>query len=282
MLPDFIIIGAHKAGTTSLHHYFDQHPDVFMTVVKEPNYFTFDPTNSAHVGAKRSNYRVRSLSDYEALFRASRPQNKRGDASPSYLHSRTAPFQIKELLPECRIIASLRNPVDRAYSAYQMAFRDGVTKLRVQEIRPGRDSWILGSLYAESLKRYLEVFHDRQLRVILFDDLVANPSELMQELFRFIGVNPGFSVDTAYAFNPGGVPRNAVLHWGLNAIKKTPKLREYAPKSVRKKIAAIRDRNLAKAIPLDPGVRSMWLEFFYEDILNTQALIGRDLRHWLA
>ncbi|EGV15968.1 sulfotransferase family protein [Thiocapsa marina] len=281
MLPDFIIIGAHKAGTTSLHHYFDQHPDVFMTIVKEPNYFSFDPTNPAHVGAKRSSYRVRSLSDYEALFSTSPPHNRRGEASPSYLHSKSAPFRIKELLPECRIVASLRNPVDRAYSAYLMAFRDGVTTLRVQEIRPGRDTWILQSLYAESLRRYLEVFQDEQLRFVLFDDLNANPSGVMQKLFRFVGVDPEFSVDTTYAFNPGGIPRNPILHRGLNVIKKIPKVQEYVPKSVRRKIANIRDRNLAKAPPLDPEVRSTWLDFFREDILSTQALIRRDLGHWL-
>ncbi len=280
MLPDFIIIGAHKAGTTSLHHYFDQHPDVFMTVVKEPNYFSFDPMNAAHVGARKGSYRVKSLSDYEALFKGAPLESRRGEASPSYLHSRSAPTRIKELLPECRLIVSLRNPVDRAYSAYQMAFRAGVTKMRVEDIEPGLDSWTKKSLYAESLSRYLKIFSDSRLRVVLFEDLIENPSETMRDLFNFIEVRTEIKIDTSYRFNPGGLPRSSFVHHSLNSLKKIPLLQEFAPKTMRRKLARFRDGNLQKAEPLNPEIRRIWLEYFFKDITRTQTLIGRDLSGW--
>ncbi len=282
MLPDFIIIGAHKAGTTSLHHYFDQHPDVFMTVVKEPNYFSFDPTNAAHVGPMKHIYRAKSLSDYEALFRNAPLASKRGEASPTYLRARAAPSRIKKVLPKCRLIASLRNPVDRAYSAYQMAFRAGATKIRVEDIKPDRDPWIKGSLYAESLSRYLEIFETSSLRIILFDDIIADPSGVMHDLFNFVEINPDIKIDTSYKFNPGGLPRSSLIHRGLNTFKTIPRLQEYTPKILRRKLASIRDRNLQKAPPLDPEIRRRWLEYFLEDITRTQELIGRDLSSWAA
>jgi hypothetical protein len=281
MLPDFIIIGVVKGGTTSLHHYFDQHPDVFMTVVKEPNYFSFDEDKHAHVTQKHM-FRVRSQLEYERLFTKAAPTSKKGEASPSYFRSSVAPLRIKETIPDCRLIVSLRNPVDRAYSAYLMSLRSGAANIPVEQIEPGRDRWIGGSLYADPLRRYMKVFDAANFKIVLFDDISHNPRAVMSDLFRFIGVNDGCDIDTSYRFNSGGLPQSSLFHKTLNALKKLPGLQEYTPKPIRRKMAGIRDRNLLRAPPLNPDLRAEWLDYFRDDILQTQDLIQRDLSKWLV
>lgn len=281
MRPDFIIIGAFKAGTTSLHHYFDQHPDVFMTTVKEPNFFSFDPGNPFHIGEGKGLFKVKSLKDYEALFSKAPPGTKKGEASPSYFMSPLAPTRIHSTVPNCKLVLSLRNPVDRAYSAYQMAIREGRTRVRVEDIDLSCDSRIRGSLYSQPILRYMDLFDDASLRIVLFDDLRRDANAVMQTLFDFIGVAEYPDVDTRYDFNPGGLPRTWLLHRLLTAIKKIPGLQKYTPRDIRKMFARIRDRNLQKAQPLGPDIKAKWLRYFRDDILRTQDLIRRDLSHWL-
>jgi hypothetical protein len=282
MLPDFIIIGVHKAGTTSLHHYFDQHGHVFMTLVKEPNYFSFDPHNPRHIGQSKDQFRVRSLDQYEKLFKDAPPDAKKGEASPSYFQSQLAPERINKTIDNCKLILSLRNPVDRAYSAYQMSVRRGRASVTVDQIDPSRDRWITAGFYAESLSRYQNYFNEDRLKVILFDELRNDPALVMRELFRFIDVDETFPINTAYNYNPGGLPRNRGLHRALSFLKQVPGLQEHSPKVLRRGLAGFRDRNLHKAQPLRPEIRARWLVYLREDILRTQDLIQRDLSHWLA
>lgn len=280
MLPNFIIIGVFKAGTTSLHQYFDQHPDVFMTTVKEPNYFSFDENNSSHVNKNNSDYRVRTLEAYNALFEGAKSGAKLGEASPSYFRSSLARERIRQTVPSCKLILSLRNPVDRAYSAYQMAVRTGKTTVDIN-ISRDCDQWIVGSLYSEPLMKYSQLFGDTNLRVILFDDILNAPASVMADLFRFVGVRDDYAIDVSYRFNPGGLPKSQSIHRFLNGLKRIPGLQKHTPKAIRRQMSGIRDRNLLKAPPLDMEIKSRWLEFFREDILRTEELIHRDLSHWL-
>jgi hypothetical protein len=282
MLPHFLIIGAHKAGTTSLHHYFEQHPQVFMTAVKEPNFFSFDASNPAHVGEAASQFRVRSVEEYEALFAAADPAAVRGEASPSYLTSYLAPQRIRQVLPDCRLIVSIRNPVDRTYSAYQMGVRAGRITKRVEDLDPSTDALFRPGLYAGALRTYFDLFGRQAVKVVLFDDLNARPSALMSELFRFVGVDPGFQVDTSYRFNPGGLPARPGLHRFLNSLKRIPGLQRYAPKRWRSALRKVRDGNLQKADPLDAQVRERWEDYFRDDIRRTEQLLGIDLSRWLT
>jgi hypothetical protein len=280
MLPDFIIIGVVKAGTTSLHHYFDQHPDVFMTVVKEPNYFSFDENRSAHVRQTKK-FSVRSQLEYERLFEGAPLDSKKGEASPSYFRSSVAPARIRSTIPDCKVIVSLRNPVDRAYSAYLMSLRAGAAPIPVDKIEPGRDRWIGGSLYAGPLLNYMKVFDPASFKIVLFDELTDNPRAVMSDLFGFVGVNDVYSINTSYRFNSGGLPQSGLLHLALNRLKDIPGLQKYTPKPIRRKMAGLRDRNLRRAPPLDPELKAKWLNYFRDDILQTQEMIQRDLSHWL-
>jgi hypothetical protein len=281
MLPDFIVIGAYKAATTSLHHYFDQHPQIFMTVVKEPNFFAFDENNPQHRPKERHQFRIRTLERYESLFEDALSGQQKGEVSPVYFSSAFAARRIHDIIPTCRLILSLRNPVDRAYSAYQMAYRTGGTQKKVEEVLPSDAPWLRKSLYAQSIQTYLDLFGRSQLTVVFFEDIQGKPREVMRSLFDYVGVDPNFQVDVSYRFNPGGMPRSTGFFRISMLLRRIPGVLEYTPKFLRRAMARARDRTLKKAEPLDRSVRAAWIDWLHEDILRTQELIGVDLGHWI-
>lgn len=281
MLPDFVVIGAFKAGSTSLHHYFGQHPGVFMTKVKEPNFFAFDSKNKAHVEMNRQQFMVTRLAEYESLFDDASADQIKGEVSPYYLYSSVALQRMKEIVPAIKIIACLRNPVGRAYSHYLMRLRSGKETKSPEEAFSEDAFWVKASLYADAIQSYQQIFGQDQLKFVLFDDLINDPQTLMSELFSFIGVDPDFQVNTDYRFNPGGTPKFPWLHHGLSALKRIPGLRQYTPPFIRNRLARIRDKNLAPAEVLSMDVQQQWLEYYRDDISRVQDILHLDLSGWL-
>lgn len=278
--PDFVILGAFKAGTTSLHQYFAQHPKVFMTAVKEPNFFAFDPGNRVHQ-SRPQDFPVRTWEDYQRLFEQAPMGACCGDASPAYLHSKIAPARLREQLPNARLIVSLRAPVDRAYSHFQMAVRSGRAATPSLPAVPTDAMWFSASLYSESLARYFELFGRDQVRVVLFEDLSRRPADVMRQLFEFVGVDPLVQVDTGYGHNPGGLPRHPRLYRAMQSLRNVPGLVAMTPVPVRRLYAQWRDRGLVRAPALPPEVRDSWQEYYRVDIQRTAELTGLDLSHWL-
>ncbi|PSJ17034.1 sulfotransferase family protein [Nitrosomonas supralitoralis] len=281
MLPDFVVIGAFKAGSTSMHHYFAQHPDVFMTKVKEPNYFSFDPTDKTHAEMSRQQLMVSSLAEYESLFEDAKDDQIKGEVSPYYLYSPIALQRMKEIVPAIKMIACLRNPVRRAYSHYLMRLRSGIETKSPKEAFSKDAFWVKASLYADALQRYQQMFSQDQLKFVLFENLIDNPQTLMSELFTFIGVDPVFRVNTEYRFNPGGMPKFPWLHHSLSALKRIPGLRRHTPPFIRNRLARIRDRNLIPAEVLAEDVQQQWLRYYQDDILRVQDILQLDLSSWL-
>jgi hypothetical protein len=146
-LPNFLVIGAAKGGTTSLYHYLRQHPDIYMSPMKEPNCFT----DEDQLFGKRS---VRSRSEYDRLFDGVRDEHAIGEATPRYLNAFGGVGRIQADLPGVRFIATLRQPADRGYSAYLMRFTDSRVWLSAEVLQPGNYQFESGLYYAK-LRRYL-------------------------------------------------------------------------------------------------------------------------------
>lgn len=280
MKPDFLILGAFKAGTTSLHQYFGQHPQVFMTTVKEPNYFAYDADNPIH-RARPHDFPVRSWEEYVRQFAEAPPGSRRGEASPAYLHSSIAPQSIHARLPEAKLIVSLRAPVDRAYSHFQMAVRSGRAPSNILPVAPTEAMWFAASLYSNQLSRYFSLFGRDRVRVVLFEDVSRTPAEVMRHLFEFIGVDPSVTIDTSYGHNPGGVPRYPRVYRAMQALRRVPWLVDAAPMPLRRAFSHWRDKGLQRAPALPLDVRERWKAYYREDVLRTEELTGIDLRHWL-
>ena len=274
-LPNFLIIGAAKAGTTSLYEHFRAHPAIFMPRLKEARFFNYDGRGS------KVRFPVQTLEEYAALFEGVTDEQAVGEATPHYLTFPAAAGRIHALLPAARLIASLRNPVDRSYSIYQMnqrnhAVNEGVPYARAMQADPH-----LQDGYAAHLARFLALFPRGQLRIILLEDLEARPKATLAGLFDFLGVDPAFMPDVARVANPGGTPRVKLLHDVLANKKLIAATRSLMPEALVAPLKALRSRNLRRS-PLPAADRAAATAFFRDDILRTQDLIGRDLSHWLA
>jgi hypothetical protein len=272
-LPNFLIIGAAKSGTTSLYHYLRQHPDIYMSPIKEPNYYTDD--DNLLPGA------IRSREKYEQLFAGAKDERARGEATVRYLNAIAGVDRIHADLPGVRLIASLRQPADRAYSSYMARFADvRETRSAEEALQPGSYPFET-SLYYPRLRRYFDRFPREQIKIILFDDLIANPQRILRELFRFLGVDDGFAADTSIRHNPGRAPRSTLLN-RLFCVA-AGLVRPIAPRWMLSKGLATRLRRpiLRKSEPMSPALRRRLTEQYREDILATGELIGRDLSHWL-
>jgi hypothetical protein len=187
-LPTFLIIGAVKAGTTSLHHYLDQHPEIQMSAVKETNFFS-----GAADGVPYPVGRVDSLDAYERLFDPAFAV--RGEASPGYSnHPRRegVPERIEALLPEVKLVYIVRDPIARAVSHYQMQV--GLSEERrpaaeaLTDLSEPRTSYLQPGLYATQLELYLRRFPQERILVVDQADLRADRAPTLRQIFDFLGV----------------------------------------------------------------------------------------------
>jgi hypothetical protein len=273
-LPNFLVIGAAKGGTTSLYHYLRQHPDIYMSPMKEPNYFT----DEDQLFGKKS---VRTRSEYERLFDGIKDERAIGEATPRYLNAIGGIGRIHADLPGVRLIATLRQPADRGYSAYLMRFTDSREWTSAEDVlQPGNYQFESGLYYAK-LRRYFDTFPREQIKVILFDDLIARPQETVRSLYRFLGVDPDFPVDTSISFNTTLSPRFVRLTRLFNATANA--FARIAPWASGTGLGTpLRRLLLRKRSPIPPALWRRLTDQYRDDIIATGELIGRDLSHWLT
>jgi hypothetical protein len=299
-MPNFLIIGAGKSGTTSLYHYLKEHPEVYMSPVKEPKFFAVEgkqldfrgPNDEAHMNRKS----VTDIEAYRALFAGVTNEKAVGEASTLYLYSPEAPARIKHYIPQARLIAILRNPVDRAYSSFIQRVQKGDEPLEdfaqalQEEENRVRNNWAprwklkrIGFYHAH-LKCYYDIFEPDQIKVFLYEDLKGDSVGLAQSVYRFLGVDDTFVPDVSLVHNPSGIPKSKALQLFLsrpNPLRSVLKL--VVPRGLRPNLTAyVENRNIAgPPPPLDQDVRKELVGSYREDILKLEKLIDRDLSTWL-
>ena len=298
-LPDFFVIGAAKAGTTSLYNYLRQHPDIYMSPVKEPKFFALEAERLEYQGPGdmyAHRFAATTMASYLSLFDGVSKERAIGEASALYLYSSEAPRRIRHHIPDARLIAVLRDPVERAYSSYRMLVKSGRERLLsfsdALAAEPGRieDNWefiwhyVRAGFYGEQLSRYFELFDRSQIRIFLFRDFVGRTQEVIREIFRFLGVDESFVPNTKRVHNAASnVPRSQALARFLeepNRMKKV--LRMFVPATIRQGIAAYcRNQNrLPTRVPTE--IRRELISVYRPDIKELAKLIERDLSHWLS
>lgn len=295
-MPTFLVIGAARSGTTALFAYLAQHPDVFMSPVKEPNFFAFEgvPLDFQGPGADFVNNSVACLADYEALFAGATSEKARGEASPLYLYAEQAPARIYEHVPEAKLIAVLRNPIEQAFSHYLYAKRNVIEPLddftsalaaepeRLEAHWQPMFQYSRFPRYHEQLSRYYALFPADQIKVYLYEDFNESPLRVIEEIFAFIGVDEKLVPDLGYKPNAGGVPKNRLLQdLMMKPYGPTKLLGSLLPQKLRQRIKdAVSDRNLER--PEFPhAARARLLADLGDDIMRLQELLDRDLSAWL-
>jgi hypothetical protein len=260
--PNFLIIGANRAGTTSLYQYLKQHPSIYMSPEKEPMFFSeysapFDRNRPDRLTLNAS---VSTVADYEALFKDVTTQTAIGEASTAYLPNPFAPPTINRFIPNAKLIAILRDPVERAFSAYGQYIRLGLEPLtdfaRAVDEELAGSNWrhyVRLGLYYEQAKRYLDLFDSHQIKIHLYDDYESRPHDVVRDLFKFLDVDDSFSPDMSVRHNPSPLAASPAQPTASGTTLGTS--------------AQVRER----------------LKLFYrEDILKLQDLIQMDLSKWLA
>lgn len=297
-MPTFLILGAMKAGTTALYTALDQHPDVYMSPVKEPNFFAFaetEPNFQAPIDRRPdgvNNTSVTELERYRELFAGATDETARGEASHWYLYHPDAPVHIQQYVPDVKLVAMLRNPVERAYSEFLHFMRDGDEPIsdfaEVLDAEQERieKNWALGRYvdrgrYDEQLERYLERFSREQLRIYLFDDFTSQPADVQRDLFKFVGVDPSFE-SRDRRVNASGVPRSRLLHTLITAAKPVrDTVVPLLPEVVIDWGNRLKNQNLEKP-EMDPAIRARLNETFRPHVQRLEEMIDRDLSHWLS
>lgn len=214
-LPNFLIIGANKSATTSLHSYLSHHPQVFMSSIKEPMFFVREglATLSADEGeAKAIAGAVNDLRTYERLFEGAAKKRAIGESSTAYLANPFCAKRIKELVPHMKLIASLREPADRAYSNFRMYRRWGIEHRtfasavrdelegRANSLPQGQRYVELG-FYGRQLREFQRFFAPAALLIVLYQDIETRVQEVMKRIFEFLEVKSSARINASARLN---------------------------------------------------------------------------------
>ena len=265
MLPTFIGIGAQRTGTTWIYHCLKEHPEVFVPEEKELNFF--------------SQHYARGIEWYESHFQPE-PQHKAvGEISPIYLADHAALQRLAAGISEALLFAVVRHPIDRAYSAYELhqeRFPDGFRA--ACEHRP--DYLIEWGFYARHLKRLYELYDQRLVRVLVYDDLEKEPQRFLASLLEFLNVDPNFApscIQTRF---------NRIMYPKTQGILRALGLSKCVDVAKNTTVGAwIRNRHARQGTDRFARVGrddTEWLmEQFRPDIIELQDLLGRDLSSWL-
>jgi hypothetical protein len=241
---------------------------------------------------------VRRWTDYQALFARCPPHRVCGEVSVRYLYSQQACQAIRRRLPGVRLIAILRQPVDRAYSTYRRDRLQGsesctsFAAAMADGPRREREGWLRGvqpamGFYARALAPWLETFDPAQMRIYLYDDLVADPVALIRDLYRFIGVDADFLPDLKQRFNVTGLIGNPLwraLWLGTRGVRS--RLMPLVPLALRGRFfgsPAVSRRPVrpVPGEPLDPLLHARLTDDYRHDILALGRMLNRDLSTWL-
>ena len=294
--PNFIIIGAMKAATTSLYTYLKQHPDVFMTSIKEPMFFNNFQKETNFKLHGRKTKKITTFEQYYTLFNSVKNESAIGEASPSYISNKDCPNLIHKHLPNTKIIAVLRQPVARAYSNYlhaRRADRESISDFETafnKETERKTENWSplyhykSKGYYAEQLEQYFNLFPKENIKVVLFEDLVKNPIRITQEVFKFLNIDNSFIPDTSKKANVSGTPKGlfGLFIMKLRYYNLIPNIQfsNYVPGFI---IQFIFNSAYKKANPLSADLKKrLTLTYYKEDILKLEKLISKNLQHWLS
>ena len=310
-MPNFFVVGAAKAGTTSIHYYLDQHPEIYMSPIKEPHYFSKDircknftqhdyikscldieKYLSNKVLEKKHIAFIENEIDYLALFRDVNQEVRIGEISNGYLFSKVAAKEIFEFNPNAKIIIVLREPIERAFSHWIMDLR-GRNVCRksfldaIKEDQSTEDKgWGVTHLYVElgqyyaQVKRYLDVFPRNQVLIMTYDDFKINSETFYNQLFSFLEVSPK-KVEGNKKINVAGIPKFPLIN---NIIKKSRIniiTNKILPSNKKEKIKLMLTNNdNLPSLTLDDRKETKY--YFKNDIKLLEKIIDKDLSKWLS
>jgi hypothetical protein len=281
MWPNLFLVGAAKAGTTSVYDELARSPAVYMSPMKEPHFFSrIQPSP----GRAAFFPHVSDEDEYKALFDGVTDERLVGEASTSYLWSGDAAERIHRVAPDASILIMLRDPVGRAYSQYWNDVREGIEtrsflEALVEERRSGPGVWGVTSLYidcgryADQVARYLDRFGDRVL-VSFFEDFVADQAGTVAKIRDFLGVELAEAATSKSRMNPASLPRNVLSGRILGSGRLRSLARAAVPRAWRARARALLLKE-ASPPPMDAEARALLVDTFRPEVARVAELLGR-------
>jgi hypothetical protein len=292
-LPNFLIVGAEKCGTTSLYQYLKQHPDVYLPAKKELHYFAYDDIGKIARdpgGQSVLTHACATREEYESYYRGIGAYAAVGEVSPSYFYFSQTSERLQSELDDPRIIIMLRDPVKKAHSQYMHLVRDNREHLSFFDALMAEEQRIEAawgplwrytesSLYSSRVAKYLQVFGKDRVKIGFFEDLLKSPKTVVNDLFEFIGVAPDGSIDTSRVYNKSGRPRSRLLADFLakpNPV--TTAARRWVPEHLRDRIRhAMLDLNTGRKDAIDDRSRAYLRQRFAGDVRELEQILGKRL-----
>lgn len=293
-LPNFMIVGSARCGTTSLYYYLKQHPEIGFPSKKEPKYFSSLELDFPHQGFGDGSVDEGMVKDralYEGLFQGLADFKRIGEASSDYLyyHRHTAKA-IREAVGDIPILIVLRDPVERAYSAYNNLLRDQREKLPFAEALAAEEGrlaqnwdWMWayksGGLYAAQVETFQNTFS--RVKVILFEDMARDAQSVVKDTLEFLGVDPSETINTEERYSHSGNSKNPVLRWFMQrdnvlAFRLRKLLLAIFPRSLLEKMAG----KVLRKDEMSAKERAYLREYFRDDVQKLERLINQDLSAW--
>ena len=285
MKVDFFIVGAPKSGTTSLYQYLNQHQDISMSLIKEPNYFSSEELNRQGLYYKAKV--ISQLETYNKLFIKEKNNQLLGEASVSYLFYQDVPCKIHTYNPNAKIIILLRDPVERVYSHYLMDYRLGHTKISLEKILNDssvKDHSLLYQQYIElgfyynQVKRYVDIFGKENVCIMLYDQLKENNEKLTNNVISFLNLDVNHDINFKTPYNSSKNSTNKIIQalYSLNFIRKS--VSYFSPSSIinliNKKFFNNKEDRLFKRL------EDQLYNLYVEDILLLEKMLNLDLSSW--
>lgn len=289
-LPDFVIIGAARCGTTSLYAYLREHPQVFMSSEKETDYFSLGDLPSDEVPALAAPWRAKTRAEYDAFFRDAGDARAVGEASPTYLFYPRSAERLRQAIPDAKLICVLRDPVERAYSHFALArkmgfepetdFEAAVAREdeRWRTDRSMRFTYTRASFYRDGLAEFFARFPRERILVLRFEDLSADTAGTMRRIHAFVGVDPEFVADVAVRHNRSMLPKSGLVR---EAFGRPFRVRRFLQRNLPPRLVTRLGNLIMRPPPvLAKDVRARLLPRFVDDVRRLEMLLDLDLAAW--
>lgn len=286
MLPNFMIVGAPKAGTTSLCYYLAQHPEVFMSNPKEVNFFSYEELRRQNL--YYNDFKIENLNEYKKLFSQAKGKKAIGEASVSYLFYPKTPQKIKEVISDAKIIILLREPISRAYSHYLMDYRLGYVNFSFDDVVFKRkedknidlfyQQYISLGLYYKQVKRYVDTFGKDRVKIYFQDDFKNDPMHILLDVYNFLGVDSRFFYKIEKEHNVFFMPKNKIVDLLYRSSLRSL-IASLLPRSIKEKIIEIAFEKKQKP-KISKQTKKYLYDIYRDDIANLEKLIGVDLNSW--
>lgn len=291
--PNFLIVGVARCGTTSLFKYLSQHPEVCFSTQKEPKFFSFLDLSLSLMGEGDSEVygeMIKSEEEYYGSFKHCVGARAIGEASSDYFyfHNKTIP-RIREYLGDPKIIIVLRNPYDRAYSAYSNMIRDSREDLNFLEGLKAEDGriesnydwmWFYrnGSMYAKGVKAFKESFTN--VHVILNEDLSKDTLSTIKSCYSFLNVSTNFVPSDLTRYSHSGRPKNRVIKFISRRKGGVFMLRRVILKLIPRKYLESLAKRILRKEEIDKTTIDYMKEYFKKDIGDLEKQLGIKLSSW--